>query len=389
MGGQYPRVRGDATAGCGNAAANDVADHKSVLAAALRQLPLPIWSKLLIRIDGAAFSHALLEHLQALTTSRRRVRWVTGWAINTADERAIALLPEQVWTCALRQDGQVHEIKGPDGEWLSYQVAELTGVRDLTGWPKRMRLIVRRVKPSRRDAKKLTAFEKRTGWRYQIIATNIPAHHGLSGVPASGQMWFVDALYRDHAEVEDRVKAIKRVGLALLPSKSWQLNAAWILAAALAADLDAWMRLLLLLHDEPELAMPAAAPSTSTAPGPGRPRSPPPGSAPPNSRPPPDGWSPPRRGPGRRRPAPPSGPWNPTPPQRHATAHPDTARDITGRQPPMARPSRRRTIEVNARHMTCARCNTTNQNMLLHTHTRSCTSENDPFPTPPRAGDRH
>ncbi|MGI5138674.1 transposase [Streptomyces sp. CA-106110] len=132
---------------CGNAAANDVADHKSVLAAALRQLPLPIWSKLLIRIDGAAFSHALLEHLQALTTSRRRVRWVTGWAINTADERAIALLPEQVWTCALRQDGQVHEIKGPDGEWLSYQVAELTGVRDLTGWPEGMRLIVRRVNP--------------------------------------------------------------------------------------------------------------------------------------------------------------------------------------------------------------------------------------------------
>ena len=66
-------------------------------------------------------------------------------------------------------------------------------------------------------------------------------------------MWFVDALYRDHAEVEDRVKAIKRVGLGLLPSKSWQLNDAWVLAATLAADLDAWTRLL-LLHDEPELA---------------------------------------------------------------------------------------------------------------------------------------
>jgi hypothetical protein len=237
----------------GNAPPNDVADHKSVLAAALRQLPLPLWSKLLVRIDGAAFSHALLDHLQQLTTSRRRVRWVTGWAINEADEQAIALLPENVWTGALRQDGQVHEIKGPDGEWLSYQVAEITGVRDLTGWPAGMRLIVRRVKPSRRDAKKLTAFEKRTGWRYQIVATNIPSHQGLSGVPASGQVWFVDALYRDHAEVEDCVKAIKRVGLGLLPSKTWQLNAAWVLAATIAADLDAWTRLL-LLHDEPDLA---------------------------------------------------------------------------------------------------------------------------------------
>jgi Transposase DDE domain group 1 len=243
----------------GNAAANDVADHKTVLAAALRQLPLPIWSKLLIRIDGAAFSHEVLAHLQSLTTSRRRVRWVTGWAINDTDETAIARLPEHVWTCALRQDGEVHEIKGPDGEWISYQVAELTGVRDLTGWPEGMRLIVRRVKPSRRDAKKLTDFEKRTGWRYQIVATNIPAQQGLSGVPGSGQIWFVDALYRDHAEVEDRVKAIKRVGLGLLPSSSFQLNTAWVLAATIAADLDAWTRLL-LLHDEPVLA--AAEPET-------------------------------------------------------------------------------------------------------------------------------
>ncbi|MGI5513757.1 IS1380 family transposase [Streptomyces sp. CA-106131] len=237
----------------GNAPPNDVADHKTVLAAALRQLPLPLWSKLLIRIDGAAFSHDVLDHLQQLSTSRRRVRWVTGWAINATDEQAIALLPENVWTAALRQDGEVHEIKGFDGETVSYQVAELTGVRDLTGWPRGMRLIVRRVKPSRRDAKKLTAFEKRTGWRYQIVATNIPAHQGLSGVPASGQVWFIDALYRDHAEVEDRVKAIKRVGLGLLLSKSWQINAAWVLAATIAADLDAWTRLL-LLHDEPELA---------------------------------------------------------------------------------------------------------------------------------------
>lgn len=243
----------------GNAASNDVADHKSVLAAALRQLPLPLWSKLLVRIDGAAFSHGLPDHLQQLTTSRRRVRRVTGWAINIADEDAIALLPESVWTCALRQDGAVHEITGPDGEVLSYQVAELTGVRDLAGWPDGMRLIVRRVKPSRRDAKKLTVFEQRTGWRYQIVATNIPARHGLSGVPGSGQDWFVDALYRDHAEVEDRVKAMKRVGMGLLPSTSWQLNAAWVLAATLAADLDAWTRLL-LLHDEPELA--AAEPAT-------------------------------------------------------------------------------------------------------------------------------
>ena len=48
------------------------------------------------------------------------------------------------------------------------------------------------------------------------------------------------------------MKAIKRVRLGLLPLTSWQLNAAWVLAATIAAE-DAWMRLL-LLHDEPALA---------------------------------------------------------------------------------------------------------------------------------------
>ncbi|WP_406191358.1 hypothetical protein OG331_48930 [Streptomyces sp. NBC_01017] len=114
---------------------------------------------------------------------------------------------------------------------------------------------MRRVKPSRRDLKKLTDFEKRTGWRYQIVAPNIPARNGLSTVPGSGQVWFVDALYRDHAEVEDRVKAIKRVGLGPLPSKSWQLNTTWVLAATIAADLDVRTRLL-LPHDEPNWPRP-------------------------------------------------------------------------------------------------------------------------------------
>jgi hypothetical protein len=237
----------------GNAPPNERADHKTVLAAALRQLPLPLWSKLLVRIDGAAFSHEVLDHLQRLTTSRRRVRWVTGWAINTADGDAIALLPEHVWTAALRQDGTVHEIAGLDGEWLSYQVAEITGVRDPAGWPEGTRLVVRRVKPSRRDLKKLTRFEQRTGWRYQIVATDIPAHHGLCGTSGSGQAWFIDCLYRDHAEVEDRVKAVRQAGLGLLPSRSWQLDTAWVLAATIAAGLDAWTRLL-VLHDEPDLA---------------------------------------------------------------------------------------------------------------------------------------
>jgi hypothetical protein len=61
---------------------------------------------------------------------------------------------------------------------------------------RRLRWIVRRAKPSRRQMPNLTAYEKKTGWRYSIICTNIPdggipgvtgSHHppGSPGTPAS------------------------------------------------------------------------------------------------------------------------------------------------------------------------------------------------------------
>jgi hypothetical protein len=53
--------------------------------------------------------------------------------------------------------------------------------------------------------------------------------------------------------VEDRVRTNKAMGLHNLPSKSWDVNCGWMLAANLAADLDAWVRLL-GLHDVGDLA---------------------------------------------------------------------------------------------------------------------------------------
>jgi hypothetical protein len=47
-------------------------------------------------------------------------------------------------------------------------------------------------------------------------------------------------LHRSHATVEDRVRTNKAMGLRNLPSKSWTVNRGWVLAANLAADLDAW-----------------------------------------------------------------------------------------------------------------------------------------------------
>jgi hypothetical protein len=42
------------------------------------------------------------------------------------------------------------------------------------------------------------------------------------------------------------------MGLRNLPSKTWQVNAGWVLAANIAADLAAWTRLI-GHHDDPGL----------------------------------------------------------------------------------------------------------------------------------------
>jgi hypothetical protein len=225
----------------GNAGSNTVADHVTVFSDALAQIPGSSKAKILVRVDGAGATHDLLKYLEGLNTARRTVRYTVGWTITEADEKAIAQLPEDAWETSLEQNGELQE---------GYFVAELTGLNTREGWPQGMRLIVRRVKPSGRQIKKLTAFERKTGWRYSITATNIRHMWGISG---SHQSQFLDVLHRSHAGVEDRVRTNKALGLRNLPSSSWEVNRGWTLTANLAADLDAWVRLL-ALHDLDDLA---------------------------------------------------------------------------------------------------------------------------------------
>ena len=226
----------------GSAGSNTVTDHIRVLGEAITQLPVAYRRKILIRVDGAGATHDLLEHIEAMNRLWRSVKFTVGWTITDADETAIAALPTGAWTDGLAQDGTAVE---------KAHVAELTGLNQrLENWNGRLRLLVRRTKPSARHAKNLTALEKRTGWRYAIVATNITR---IAGVPGSHQPQWIDALHRSHATVEDRVRTNKAMGLRNLPSKSWTVNRGWVLAANIAADITAWTRLL-GLHDQDDLA---------------------------------------------------------------------------------------------------------------------------------------
>jgi len=228
----------------GNAGSNTVTDHVDVLGDARIQVPARFRSRLIVRVDGAGAAHELMEHLLKLASPRRQVLFTCGWAITAADEQAIALLPDDAWKPGVDQDGSPEEEK---------HVAEVTHLMSRAGkWAESLRWIVRRARPSRRQKGNLTDFEKKTGWRYSIICTSIPVT-GIPATPGSHHPQFIDVLHRQHAVVEDGVRNGKAMGLRNLPSKTWQVNCGWVLAASIAADLAAWTRLI-GLHDQEGLA---------------------------------------------------------------------------------------------------------------------------------------
>lgn len=220
----------------GNAGSNTFTDHKEVLAAAIRQVPARFRRHILVRVDGAGASHELIKHLLGMSSPRKTALFTCGWMITPADEAAIMQVPADAWKPGISQDGTAEEDK---------HVAEITHLMSRAGnWPGGLRWIVRRVKPSRRQMKNLTSYEKKTGWRYSIICTNIP-DNGIESVPGSHHPQYIDVAHREHAVVEtDGARTAKAMGLRNLPSKTWQVNCGWVIAANIAADLAAWTRLL-------------------------------------------------------------------------------------------------------------------------------------------------
>jgi hypothetical protein len=228
----------------GNAGPNTFTDHRDVLAAAIRQVPARFRNEILVRVDGAGASHELVRHQLGMSSPRRKVLFTCGWMITAADEDAIRQVPAAAWKPGTGQDGAVEKDK---------HVAEITHLMSRAGnWPGGLRWIARRVKPSRRQMPNLTAYEKKTGWRYSITCTNIPDGR-IPGVPGSHHPQYIDVAHQEHAIVETGgVRTAKAMGLQNLPSKSWQVNCGWVIAANIAADLTAWTRLI-GFGDDPDL----------------------------------------------------------------------------------------------------------------------------------------
>ena len=166
----------------GNAGSNTAADHLAVVEAALSQLPDRWRSKpILIRADGAGYSHALISAL-----SQQGLEFSVGYPVTDAVRDAIAQLPEWAWQEACNADGDLRE---------HADVVEVTGLLDLSNWTTDcpgMRVIVRRELPH--PGATLDAFEIRDGYRYQAFTTNT----------RRGQLAFLEARHRAHARVEDR-----------------------------------------------------------------------------------------------------------------------------------------------------------------------------------------
>lgn len=202
----------------GNAGANTAADHIAVLDLALAQLPeQAVGPGLLVRADSGGATHAFCDHVVSLG-----LRFSVGFDLTEPVREAVLAVPERAWRPALTQAGEQR-----DGA----AVAALDLL--LSRWPAGTRAICRRERP---HPGAQLSFTDDNGHRFQVFITN----------QQGGRIARLEQLHRHHAVVEDRIRCGKDTGLANLPFRAFQANAAWLELALTAQDLLAWTQRLLL-----------------------------------------------------------------------------------------------------------------------------------------------
>ena len=215
----------------GNAGANTVADHVTVLDAALAQLPAEITAghragddpdlvgrDVVVRADSAGCTEGFLSACRD-----RNVGFFVSARSNAQVTAAIfdAIGIEAVWLPSLSQDGEEQDERA---------VAELTSLIDTTTLPEGTRLVVRR-QPLHPGAQR--SLFPSLDYRYWGFYTD------QDGDPRQ-----LDVTMRAHAHVEQHIGRLKDSGLTRFPFTSFEANANWLTTVALAADLVRWFQLL-------------------------------------------------------------------------------------------------------------------------------------------------
>jgi hypothetical protein len=206
----------------GNAGSNTAADHITATRLALAQLPKRHrrGRSTLIRTDSAGGTHEFVDWLS------RRGRWLSysvGMTITEAIHQAVVKVPASAWTPAVEPGGEIR-----DGAWT----AELDG-DVLKGWPRRMRLIVRKERPHPGAQLRFTDAD---GLRLTCFATN------TTDVPIAA----LELRHRQRARAEDRIRNARATGLRNLPLHDTAQNQIWLEIVQLALDLLAWLPMLAL-----------------------------------------------------------------------------------------------------------------------------------------------
>ena len=219
----------------GNAGANSVADHFTVLDAAVAQLPADIASGhrdgddvsmvrrvVQVRTDSAGCSTRFAAGCRA-----RHIGFAVVASSNANIHKGISRIQHDNsrWQPARRRSGDTAQRS---------HVAEITDLVDLSNWPAGTRLIVRREHLHEGAQRSLFPSLQYRYWGRYTDNTGTPVE--------------LDAHMCDHAHVEDHIKRLKDSGLERFPFTDLDANRAWMQLVCLAADLVRYLVPTPVLH---------------------------------------------------------------------------------------------------------------------------------------------
>ncbi len=211
----------------GNAGSNTAADHITVLVAAIEALPeadrvghrpgdsgADVITELIVRADTGGQTHWFIDECRW-----RNVKFSVGYTIDDRVRTAIlASLEDNTtdrWQPAWDRGGEPRE---------GAEVAELTDLVNLGGWPEGTRLIVRRERPH--PGAQLSLLDCFEGMRHTALITD------TTGDPA-----LVELAHRDRGAAEGVIRDLKACGYAKWPSADIVTNEAWTLCSIMAFNL--------------------------------------------------------------------------------------------------------------------------------------------------------